>query len=325
MNHEKLKQSAKNTIAIEARCIADLAQAIDEHFVRACELLHACRDRIIIIGMGKSGHIGSKIAATLASTGSPAFFIHPAEASHGDLGMITAKDTVIMISNSGETEEILSLIPTLKLLGIPIISLTGNPESTLAKESVTFLNIRVAQEACPLQLAPTSSTTATLVMGDALAIALLEMKGFTPDDFARTHPGGTLGKRLFLRCESLMRPRLSAPIVQTGTPLTKALTVMTDMKLGHLLIEDSEQKLQGIYSDGDVRRTLMKNIDISTQKIDEVMTKHPRCVAPTLLATEALRIMEEKKITALPVVNEQGLLLGLLHIHDILRAGIAIT
>jgi arabinose-5-phosphate isomerase len=272
--------------------------------------------------MGKSGHIAGKIAATLASTGTPAFFVHPGEASHGDLGMITRQDVVLALSNSGETLEILTILPIIKRLGVPLIALTGNPLSTLAKFASVHINVGVAQEACPLGLAPTSSTTAALVMGDALAVSLLETKGFTRDDFALSHPGGSLGRRLLLKVSDIMHAGEEVPVVEIGALVSKALLEMTQKKLGMTAVVNAENQLAGIFTDGDLRRMLEKNLDVHVTVIDQVMTRSCTVIRTEMLAAEAMQIMEIKKINALLVVDEQQYLLGALNMHDLLRAGI---
>ena len=272
--------------------------------------------------MGKSGHIGNKIAATLASTGTPAFFVHPAEASHGDMGMITKEDVVLALSNSGSTAEIVTLLPLIKRLGIQLISMTGNPESPLAKAAEVNLDARVAQEACPLNLAPTSSTTVSLVIGDALAIALLEARGFTAEDFAFSHPGGALGRRLLLKVENVMHAGERLPLVSRGTSLRDALLEMTRKGLGMTVIVEADGKLAGIFTDGDLRRTLDKGIDVRDASIDQVMTLHGKTARAEMLAAEALKIMEDHKINALVVVDDEDKPVGALNMHDLLRAGV---
>jgi arabinose-5-phosphate isomerase len=311
-------------IEIEASALDRLKDRIDHHFAKACRLLLSCEGRIVVLGMGKSGHIGNKIAATLASTGSPAFFVHPGEASHGDLGMITQKDIVLAISNSGETEEILIILPLLKRLCIPLVSMTGNSNSTLAKAANVHLDVSVAQEACPLNLAPTASTTATLAMGDALAIALLEARGFTAEDFARAHPSGSLGRRLLLRVEDVMRTGDAIPRVSKGTKLSAALVEMTQKRMGiTTVVDDVTGYLIGAFSDGDLRRALDNNIDIHQINIEQVMTPSCRTISADLLAAEALGIMETYKITSLFIADENNKPIGALHMHDLLTAGVA--
>ncbi len=310
-------------IITEIAAIKALESRIDDKFSAACEQLIDCKGRIVVMGMGKSGHIGSKIAATLASTGTPAFFVHPGEAQHGDLGMLTAQDVVLSISNSGETPELINIIPLIKRLNIPMIALSGNPDSTIAKSADINLDVSVEKEACPLGLAPTSSTTATLVMGDALAIALLEARGFTSDDFALFHPGGTLGKRLLLHIDQLMHIGDEIPTVHIDSTLDDALIEITKKSLGMTTIMDDNKKLLGIYTDGDLRRTLDQGFDVRNTPINKVMTENCITIKPKTLAAEALKIMEDNKITSLVVVNEQRATMGVVHMHDLLRAGVA--
>lgn len=314
--------TAKRVLAIEARAVEGLIHTIDEHFSRACELLLACTGRIIVTGMGKSGHIGNKLAATLASTGSPAFFVHPAEASHGDLGMITANDIVIALSNSGETAEVLTIMPVIKRKGTPLISMTGRADSTLARQADVHLHVAVEEEACPLNLAPTSSTTAALALGDALAIALLEARGFTAEDFALSHPGGTLGRRLLLRVEDVMHAGERLPIISDGDSIADALLEMTSKGLGMTAIVDSNNALTGVFTDGDLRRMLERALDIHQHNIREVMTVNPVVIEQGHLAAEALQIMEKKKINGLIVVDADHNPVGALNMHDLLRAGV---
>jgi arabinose-5-phosphate isomerase len=316
-----LQTLGQAVIETEAQAVSALSARIDSHFAKACRYMLACEGRIVVIGMGKSGHIGSKIAATLASTGSPAFFVHPGEASHGDLGMITAKDVVLALSNSGETEEILTILPLIKRLGVPLIALTGNPGSNLARLASVSIDVSVTQEACPLGLAPTSSTTATLAMGDALAIALLEARGFTAEDFARAHPGGRLGRRLLL-VSDIMHTGTAVPCVAANARLSDALMEMTRKGLGMTSILDAEQRVLGIFTDGDLRRILDRGIDVRTQIIGDIMTRNCRTAHPDILAAEALHVMQQYKINALPIVDEQQRLVGALSMHDLLRAGI---
>ncbi|MGR9105785.1 MAG: KpsF/GutQ family sugar-phosphate isomerase [Gammaproteobacteria bacterium] len=313
----------REVIDIETGAVAALKDRIDTVFVAACRCLLACRGRIVVTGMGKSGHIGGKIAATLASTGSPAFFVHPGEAGHGDLGMITREDTVLALSNSGETPEILTILPMIKRLGIPLVAMTGNRKSTLARVASVHLDVHVLQEACPLGLAPTSSTTATLVMGDALAVSLLKSKGFTRDDFARSHPGGTLGKRLLLTIRDLMHSGAQLPRIEEDALIREALIEMTAKKLGMTAIVDHDNVVQGIFTDGDLRRMFEKTeYDIRTTRISEVMTRNCTTIGPDLLAAEALQKMEHKKITSLLVVDPGNQLVGVIHMHDLLAAGV---
>ncbi|MFV0278675.1 MAG: KpsF/GutQ family sugar-phosphate isomerase [Parahaliea sp.] len=318
------RRSALRTVQIEADAVAALAQRIDASFDRACELLLANRGRAIVTGMGKSGHIARKIAATLASTGTPAFFVHPGEASHGDMGMITAEDTVIALSNSGNVPEVVTLLPLLKRLGTPLISMTGNPDSPLAQASDAHLDTGVATEACPLDLAPTSSTTTALVMGDALAIALLEARGFTAEDFAFSHPGGALGKKLLLKVSDVMRGGDQIPRVPPQTPLAQALLEITNKGLGMTSVVDpADGRLAGIFTDGDLRRAIDARVDINDTPIAQLMSTGPKTVTPGMLAAEALRIMEENRISSLVVLGEEQQVTGVVHLMGLLQAGIA--
>ncbi len=314
-------ESAKRTIALEQDAITALLARINGDFTRACELLLPCKGRIVVTGMGKSGHIGNKIAATLASTGSPAFFVHPGEASHGDMGMITPDDVVIALSNSGNTQEVVSLIPLLKRMGVPMISMTGNPNSTLASSADVNLDVSVDKEACPLNLAPTSSTTVALVMGDALAIALLEARGFTAEDFAFSHPGGSLGRRLLLKVENIMHKGSAFPSVAPETPLKEALLEMTRKGLGMTAVVEN-QRLLGIFTDGDLRRALDQNIDIHSIAIADVMTAGGKTTSSGALAAEALKVMQDNQINALVVCNADGQPCGAVTMHDMLKAGV---
>lgn len=309
-------------IETEAQAVFELANRIDEQFQHACQLLLTCRGRVVVTGMGKSGHIAHKIAATLASTGTPAFFVHPGEASHGDLGMITTQDVVLAISNSGNTQELVVLLPLLKRLDIPLIALTGNPESLLATAATINIDISVQHEACPLGLAPTTSTTVSLVMGDALAVALLEARGFGVEDFARSHPGGTLGKRLLLRVDELLHKGGELPLVNQNALIREALIEVTDKKLGMTCVVDAQGVLVGVYTDGDIRRTLNEAHDIHQTTIDTVMNRQCKMIPADLLAVEALTIMQKHSITSLVAVDDQNHPIGVLHIHDLLRAGV---
>jgi arabinose-5-phosphate isomerase len=305
----------------EADAIRRLLDAMGEDFIAACNTCLVCQGRIIVIGMGKSGHIAGKIAATLASTGSPAFFVHPGEASHGDLGMITLHDVVLAISNSGETGEIMLLLPLIRRLGIPLITMTGQPRSTLAREADVNLNVGVSKEACPLNLAPTASTTATLAMGDALAVALLEMRGFTEEDFALSHPGGSLGRRLLLRVSDLMRTGDRIPKVAPGTPVREGLLEMTRTGLGMTAIVDDDNIIVGIFTDGDLRRTIDSGCDLHKTIIDDVMTTNCKTINKDVLAAEAVHMMEANAVTALLVADEETHLVGAFNVHDLLHAG----
>ncbi|AQP99327.1 D-arabinose 5-phosphate isomerase [Pseudoalteromonas aliena] len=307
---------------IERQALSDIAQYVDENFHQACQLIYDCKGRTIVIGMGKSGHIGNKIAATLASTGSPAFFVHPGEASHGDLGMITKNDVVMLLSNSGETSEVLNIIPVLKRLGAKMIAMTGNEKSTMATLANVHVCIKVEQEACPLGLAPTASTTATLAMGDAIAVALLEARGFTADDFALSHPGGSLGKRLLLTLKDVMHGGANTPIINISQTVKDALIEMSAKGLGMTSIVDENQQLTGLFTDGDLRRILEQRVDIHTTQISEVMTKSCTTATQDMLAAEALNIMEHKRINGLIIVNEQNQPIGALNMQDLLKAGV---
>ncbi|ACE86133.1 KpsF/GutQ family sugar-phosphate isomerase [Cellvibrio japonicus] len=322
MNSFDYVQSARRTIRLETEAIAALEERIGEDFRRACDLILAGKGRVIVTGMGKSGHIGKKIAATLASTGTPAFFVHPGEASHGDLGMITKDDIVLAISYSGTSNEIVTLLPLLKRTGINIISMTGNPQSILAEVAEVHLNIYVATEACPLDLAPTSSTSATLVLGDALAIALLEARGFTAEDFAFSHPGGALGRKLLLRLSDIMHTGDEIPRVSSDTPLLEALMVISAKGFGMTTVTDATGQFLGIYTDGDLRRSIDRGVDIHSAKVGDLMNPNPKILRDSTLAAEALKLMEESKINVLLVSNAENHLIGIVKINDILRAGI---
>lgn len=314
--------SGLRTVDIEAQAVNALKQRVDQEFTKACELILACRGRTIVTGMGKSGHIAKKIAATLASTGTPAFFVHPGEASHGDLGMITKDDVVIAISYSGNSNEIVALLPLLRRSGIPIISMSAHRDSSLGEVAQVHLDITVAKEACPLALAPTASTTVTLVMGDALAIALLEARGFTAEDFAFSHPGGSLGRKLLLRVSDIMHSGDNIPRVLPDTPLAQALMVMSEKGFGMTTVVDDAQNLLGIYTDGDLRRSIDNGIDIRTARVGDLMNTQPKSLKQNTLAAEALKIMEQAKINVLLAMDDQNQLVGVLKINDILRAGI---
>ncbi len=322
IEHDKLKQLATAVIDTELSAIAALRDRIDDAFLRACEFMLACQGRIVVIGMGKSGHIGSKIAATLASTGTPAFFVHPGEASHGDMGMITDKDVVLALSNSGETTEILTILPLIKRLGVPLIAMTGKPASTLARCAGAHIDVSVEREACPLGLAPTSSTTAALVMGDALAVALLEARGFTAEDFAMSHPGGLLGRRLLLHVSDIMHTGDAIPAVGESALISEALFEMTNKGLGMTAVINDRQQIVGIFTDGDLRRVLSQEINLHTQPLSAFMTRHCKTGKPDMLAAEALELMQRFKINALLIIDEQEKLAGALNMHDLLRAGV---
>ncbi|HBC56166.1 MAG TPA: D-arabinose 5-phosphate isomerase [Gammaproteobacteria bacterium] len=312
----------RTVLEIETQAIAQVLARLDDTFNQACELMLRCPGRVVVIGMGKSGHIGSKIAATLASTGTPAFFVHPGEASHGDLGMITTQDVVLGLSNSGETEEILILLPIIKRLGVPLITLTGNPHSKLATMATVNIDVSVSQEACPLGLAPTASTTAALAMGDAIAVTLLKARGFTEEDFARSHPGGRLGKRLLIHVDDIMHTDQDVPMVSPDTPVNQSLLEMTNKRLGMTAIVDQQQRLLGVFTDGDLRRILDKRVDLHHTPISECMTTHPITVNAGILAAEALEVMERHKINQLLITDNQQRLIGALNMHDMLRAGV---
>ncbi|SHF50857.1 arabinose-5-phosphate isomerase [Modicisalibacter ilicicola DSM 19980] len=316
------RASARRTLDLEQRAVAALDAKLSEDFDQACRLILACPGRVVVTGMGKSGHIARKVAATLASTGTPAFFVHPGEASHGDLGMITAKDVVLALSNSGETDEITALLPLLKRMGAPLISMTGRPGSTLARHAQAHLDAGVEREACPLDLAPTSSTTAALALGDALAVALLEARGFTAEEFALSHPGGSLGRRLLLKVEDLMHSGERLPKVAMGSPLKDALLEITHKGLGFTCVVDEGDRLIGVFTDGDLRRTLDQHADLRALRVDEVMTRGGKRIPPGMLAAEAVKIMEDNRITALAVVDEQERPIGALHMHDLLISGV---
>jgi arabinose-5-phosphate isomerase len=313
---------ARQVFAIEAAAINGLNQYLDQQFALVCQRMFSCTGRVIVVGMGKSGHIANKIAATLASTGTPAFFVHPGEASHGDLGMITKQDIVLALSNSGETHEVLVLVPVLKRLGIQLVAMTGNPDSTLAKLADWHLCVKVAEEACPLGLAPTASTTAALVMGDALAVALLEARGFSADDFALSHPGGSLGRRLLLRLQDVMHQGTQIPIVAASATIKEALLEISEKGLGMTAIVATDGTLAGIFTDGDLRRLLDLKIDIHQTAISDVMSKNCVTARPEMLAAEALKIMEQRKINGLIVVSDAHIPVGAMNMHDLLRSGV---
>ena len=322
MNKIDFTREGRAVLSLESRALGKLADRLDAGFSRACELLLACEGRVIVVGMGKSGHIGGKIAATLASTGTPAFFVHPGEASHGDLGMITPGDLVIAISNSGETPEILTLLPIIKRMGIPLIAMTGQAASTLGNTAVECLDTSVDKEACPHNLAPTASTTATLGMGDALAVAVLKSRGFSRDDFARSHPGGTLGRRLLIYVRDVMHTHDDMPLVTSGSQLTTALEEMSAKGLGMTGIVNAEGHLIGIYTDGDVRRSINQSIDVQTTVIDQVMVSDPRSTTADALAAEVVQLMRQHSINGLFAVDPEQRPIGALNALDLMRAGI---
>jgi arabinose-5-phosphate isomerase len=315
--------SARRTITMERDAITDLLARVDDSFAQACEILLQTRGRVVVTGMGKSGHVGTKIAATLASTGTPALFVHPGEASHGDLGMITDQDSVIALSNSGSTSEVVTLLPLLKRMGVPLITMTGKADSILARAADVNLDTSVREEACPLDMAPTSSTTVCLVAGDALAMALLEARGFTAEDFAFSHPGGALGRKLLLKVDDIMHSGEAIPIVSISARMDRALLEVTSKGLGLTAVLDDEGRLEGVFTDGDLRRALDNEIDIHKTLIDAVMTTNCITIHADILAAEALHIMEENTITALMVVDGEKRPVGVVHLHDILKAGVA--
>ncbi len=318
---DSLIAAGRRALGIELRAISALAPRLDESFARACRICLECRGRVIVTGLGKSGHVAGKIAATLASTGTPSFFVHAAEASHGDIGMITRDDVLLAISNSGETAEVLLLIPHLSRLGVPIIVMTGNAKSNLARTATVHLDVSVDEEACPLNLAPTASTTATLALGDALAVALLEARGFTPQDFARSHPGGALGRKLLLHVADIMRTGEALPVVSPGALLAEGLVVMSKKGLGMCVVVEDGRAL-GVFTDGDLRRALDRRADVHVTKMREVMTSPFKSIRSGELAAEAAHLMEQYRITALPVLDETGALVGAFNVHDLLRAGV---
>ena len=317
-----LRASGVSVIETEARALSALVDRVDARFVAACRLMLACRGRVVVTGMGKSGHVARKIAATLASAGTPAFYVHPGDASHGDLGMITGSDMMIALSNSGETDEILTILPIIKRLRVPLVTLTGNHHSRLASEADVNIDVSVEQEACPLGLAPTASTTAALAMGDALAIALLEARGFRPEDFARSHPGGRLGRRLLVRIDDLMHKGPEVPRVSASAAVSRALVEMTRSRLGMTAVVDASDRVLGVFTDGDLRRAIESDIDMKRTRIDEVMTRECVTVAPETLAAQVVPLMQEHAISALPVVDDSMRLVGALNMHDLLRAGV---
>ena len=322
MTSKKITNSAIRTIDLAAEAIVQLREKINKQFEKACNIILQCEGRVAVTGMGKSGHIANKIASTLASTGTPAFFLHPAEASHGDLGMITSSDVVLAISNSGSTSEIMTIIPRLKRLDVPIISMTGDPQSEVAKAATVHLCIQVAREACPMNLAPTTSTTASLVLGDALAISLLETRGFSEYDFAMSHPGGALGRKLLLRARDLMHENTSVPRVYFNDCVQTALLEMTEKGFGVTAIFDISERLVGIFTDGDLRRMTSQGLNIGDTLVKDVMSANPKTISGDVLAAEALNIMEDLSITTLLITDESNSLCGILHMHDLVRAGL---
>ncbi|HMV70811.1 MAG TPA: KpsF/GutQ family sugar-phosphate isomerase [Pseudomonadales bacterium] len=320
---ERFLASAQRTVALEIEAVQRLHERLDDSFERACEIILACDGRVVVTGMGKSGHIGHKIAATLASTGTPAFYVHPAEASHGDIGMITGRDVVLALSNSGATPEVLAIVPLIKRMGAHLIAMTGKPDSSLARFADVALDAGVAVEACPLGLAPTSSTTVALVMGDALAIALLEARGFSAEDFAFSHPGGMLGRKLLLRVDDIMHQGREVPRVPPATRIREALLEMTAKGFGMTTITDDAGRLLGVFTDGDLRRAIDRGIDFHVTPIADFMTTRCKTVTGNALAAQALHMLEEGKITSLVVVDDEYRPTGVIHLHDLLRAGIA--
>ncbi len=312
-------ERARKVLEIEADAIRALLTTIDANFLAVCHLLKSCSGRVVVTGMGKSGHIGNKIAATLASTGTPAFFLHPAEASHGDLGMLTETDILLALSNSGETDEILAFLPIIARRGIPLVAMTGNEESTLARSADYHIYTGVEREACPLNLAPTASTTATLAMGDAIAVTLLEMRGFTSDDFAFSHPGGKLGRRLLMRVEDVMAPFEDLATLPPSASLSDTLLEMTKYPLGIMVAINEGNSLAGVFTEGDLRRSLMKGENVQDLTLKECMTAEPITIAPDALAVDAVHLMESKRITALPVVDD-GRVVGVINMHHLLNA-----
>jgi len=322
MNRIAIQALARAVIETEASAVAGLLQRIDDGFLAACDLMLGCRGRVVVIGVGKSGHVGGKIAATLASTGTPAFFVHPAEASHGDLGMIVPGDVVLALSNSGETEEVNLILPLLKRIGVKIIAMTGNPASTLARHADAHVDVSIEKEACPLGLAPTSSTTAALVMGDALAISLLETRGFTREDFARSHPAGQLGRRLLLHIGDIMHRGDEIPSVPEDASISQAIVEMTAKRLGMTAVTGADGRVTGVYTDGDLRRTLDSGLDPHTAPVRQVMTKGGKHIAPDALAIEAMHLMQKHAIQGLLVIDDAGQLVGALNFQDLLKAGV---
>ncbi|HEX8978262.1 MAG TPA: KpsF/GutQ family sugar-phosphate isomerase [Parasulfuritortus sp.] len=313
---------ARRTLEIEAEAVSALKVRLDDSLVRAVDILLACKGRVVVTGMGKSGHVGNKIAATLASTGTPSFFMHPAEASHGDLGMITGQDVVLALSNSGESPEIIAILPLIKRRGAKLITMTGRPQSTMAREADIHLDAAVAQEACPHNLAPTASTTAALALGDALAVAALYARGFTAEDFARTHPGGALGRRLLIHVRDVMHTGDALPVVSVDTPFKEALLEMTRKKLGMTAVVDASGSLIGVFTDGDLRRCLDRDLDIAKTRIESVMTRAPKTISEDALAAEAALFMQERQINGLLALDAAGRLTGAFNMHDLLRAGV---
>ncbi|HEY7928654.1 MAG TPA: KpsF/GutQ family sugar-phosphate isomerase [Steroidobacteraceae bacterium] len=317
-----LLASARRTLGVEIQGLAAMRERLDGAFAAACHVCLGCVGRVVVTGMGKSGHVARKVAATLSSTGTPAFFLHPGEAGHGDIGMLTRGDVLLALSNSGETVEVLGLLPYVKRLALPLIGMTGNPDSTLARAAEVHLNVGVAAEACPHNLAPTASTTATLAMGDALAVALLEARGFSADDFARSHPGGSLGRRLLTRVEDIMRRDEALPRVRPDAPLAEGLLEMTRKGLGLTAVLDEQERVIGVFTDGDLRRVVDRRIDVHSASMSQVMTRGGRVIEPRELASAAAQLMERHRVTALLVVDAERRLIGALNVHDLMRAGV---
>ncbi len=322
LTHFDFCQAAKRVLQLEMEAVEGLQKTLDADFVQACQMLFACTGKVIIMGMGKSGHIGRKMAASFASTGTPSFFVHPGEASHGDLGMLSANDVVIAISNSGESNEILAVLPVIKRWGIPLICITSRPESTMAKEANIHLCLYVEKEACPLGLAPTSSTTTTLVLGDMLAVSLLEARGFTSNDFAMSHPGGALGRKLLLRNRDIMHSGELIPVVTEAASIKDALLEMSKKGLGMTAVVSTDGSLAGLFTDGDLRRILDQQIDIHSTPITQVMTARCITVSAEMLVAQSVNLMQERKINALIVLNEQKQPIGAFNMHDVLKAGV---
>jgi arabinose-5-phosphate isomerase len=317
---QRLIDRAIEVLRIESEAVAALPARIGEPFARACELILACRGRVVVSGIGKSGHVARKIAATLASTGTPSFFMHPAEASHGDLGMVTREDVFLALSNSGSTEELLAIVPLVKRRGTRLIAMTGNAASPLAEIADVHLDAAVQREACPLNLAPTASTTAAMALGDALAVALLDARGFGPEDFASSHPGGTLGRRLLTHVSDVMRTGDALPRVGADTSLVATILEITRKRMGMTAVLDAQERVLGIFTDGDLRRLLERDVEIRALTVEQVMTRSPASIGPGALAVEAVRTMEDRRINQLLVVDAQQRLVGALHIHDLLAA-----
>lgn len=322
LNDDSVLNTAKRVLNIEAQTLTDLMNRLDENFVKAARMMFDCKGRVVVTGMGKSGHIARKIAATLASTGTPAFFVHPGEAAHGDLGMITADDVVLALSYSGKTDELLAILPAVKRHRTKLISMSGNEESPMADLSDVHLCVKVEKEACPLNLAPTASTTACIALGDALAVALLEMRGFGEDDFARSHPGGALGRRLLTFVNNIMRVDDNVPFVKSGASLTNALVKMSEKRMGMTAIVDDAHKVLGVLTDGDVRRLFEKGVDVRSLSINDVMHANPRTIKSDVLAVSAVDLMQTHQITHLLVVDDDNTLVGALNIHDLFAAGV---